>query len=169
MTSIIDYFNGNPKLNYSVSSSKVEGSRYAKNAFSTSSDDFCTIGSPYYWQISFSQQVTIGSYIISGQSDWVAWPKSWEISYSLDNSHFEVAQTDAMSDFRNNNKAFPINPPINCKHFKIRMITSTSSCLEFYRFDCFGTVQALKRTRNLRIKLRLISNALLYIMIPTMT
>ena len=151
MSSIIDYFNANSSLSYTVSSSTPLASNYAANsAFSTSSNShFETITSPYYWQISFSMHVSISSYIISGKSDWIAWPTSWEISYSLDDSKFTVAQTDEMSDFRNNNEAFPINPPIYCKHFKITRKTGTCDCLAFYRFDCFGSVQSPKRTRNL--------------------
>ena len=49
-------------------------------------------------------------------------------------------------NIKGNSAKFPLGNQIGCKHFKITYKTTTYYCglLNFYGFDCFGT---LKRTR----------------------
>ena len=93
MTSIIDAFNSNPNLYFSVSSSTpLTSSRKPESAFNKEGNWFESTESNAFWQISFSRPVSIESYVIGGLSIWDCWPTSWEISYSLDNSSFKTKQ-----------------------------------------------------------------------------
>ena len=153
MTSIIDAFNSNPNLYFSVSSSTpLTSSRKPESAFNKEGNWFESTESNAFWQISFSRPVSIESYVIGGLSIWDCWPTSWEISYSLDNLSFKTKQIDEIDDLRGKTKKFSINQPIYCKHLKITGKTTTNpkypTSLWFYRFDCFGTIR-YKRTENL--------------------
>ena len=172
MTSIIDVFNSNPSLSFSLSSTEIEGSsRKAEYALNKEGYYFSSPVSNPFWQISFSQPVSIGSYIISGKKSWKRCPTSWIISYSLNDSSFITKQTDKIDDLRGNTKKFPINPPIYCKHFKITGKTHTNSkypsALNFYCFDCFGSVKIVKNTfcKNYSTN-RFLMNLLIWLMIP---
>ena len=149
MISIIDAFNSNSSLSFTLSSSEMHGSSFkAEYGLNKEGENrFESVVSNAYWQISFSQPVSIKSYIISGQKSWFYWPTSWEISYSLDDSSPKKKQIDKIDDLRGNTNKFPINPPIYCKHFKITGKTHTNpnypTTLAFYRFDCFGSLKRL--------------------------
>ena len=139
MSSIIEYFNAN-KLNYTASSTKPESSSYGPyKAFNKDGDYFKSYESPYYWQVSFSKPVSIESYIIRAASSWDSYTSSWYISYSNDGSTFHTIRTET-EDIRTNTFPFKINPPINCKHFRItgRTVISNSMRLLFLGLDCFG-------------------------------
>ena len=172
MTSIIDAFNSSSRRSFSFSSSTpADQSFQAERALDKEGYGFVSTDSDSFWQISFSQPVLIESYIISGDTKWGAWPTSWEISYSLNNSSFITKQTDG-KDFRGNTEKFPINPPIYCKHFKITGKTTNypdcPKCLAFYRFDCFGSLIVIKEKtcrKNFAMN-QFIKNLLISLMIP---
>ena len=175
MISLINAFKSNPSLSFSLSSSTTYSSYEAERALNKEGDYFCAKYSAdpnTYWQISFSQPVSIGSYIISGPQDWGYWQTSWEISYALDDSSFITKQTDEIDDLRGNTKKFPINPPIYCKHFKITGKTHTNpSCLTalgFYCFDCFGSVKVNEENTLCRnyVMNHFLENLLNSLMIP---
>ena len=148
MISIIDFFNING-FQYSASSSPTRTGYEAFRAFHRNESYFFTNRADYYWQVSFSQQVTITSYFISGLSGWSWWPTSWDISYSMDGSSFIYSQTDTVSDLRGNTEIFPMNTPVTCKHFRITGLTVSSGnrALFFNSFDCFSNQSLIKRDR----------------------
>ena len=163
MSSIIEYFNAN-KLNYIASSSEPTSSSYSPyNAFNKDGDYFYSNESPYYWQISFSQPVSIESYIIRAVSSWVSYTSSWDISYSNDGNTFNTIRTEK-ADIKTNTIPFEINPPINCRHFKItgRTVISNDMRLTFLGFDCFGPVP--KKKTFVLIRRRLITEILRMLM-----
>ena len=170
MSSIIDHLNAN-NINYVVTSSTPSNiNRGPEKAFSKEDENFQTQENPSYWQIYFSEEVTIGSYIISGGSVNGNSITSWDMSYSLDDSSFIYLQTDKISDLRGNTKRFPLKKLIKCKYLKItgRTTTNNSNSLYFNGFDCFWD-GALKRVRvscNVAlIKNRIIANELIALMI----
>ena len=171
MISIIDAFNSNSDLNFSFSSSKASSFYLASNALNKEGYYFSSGDTNAFWQISFSQPVSIESYIISGPSSLTYWQTSWEISYALDDSTFITKQTDEMKNFKENTQKFPINPPIYCKHFKItgktHTLSETSSCLNFYCFDCFGSLKKLNE-ENTRCKNYVMKQFLINLLISLM-
>ena len=163
MSSIIEYFNAN-KLNYTASSSQPsQYSRGPYNVFSKDDSLFASRVSPYYWQISFSQPVSIERYIIRAASSWVSYTSSWDISYSNDGNTFNTIRTEK-ADIKTNTIPFEINPPINCRHFKItaRTVTSGVMRLVFSVFDCFVTTQ--KKKTFVLIRRRIITEILRMLM-----
>ena len=109
MASIIDAFKSNSSFSFDLSSSTPISSLYnAQNALNKEGNPFSSHASNAYWQISFSQPVKIGSYIISlpSSSSWSNTPTSWEISYLLDDSSFISKQIDKIGDLRENTKKF---------------------------------------------------------------
>ena len=154
MSSIIEYFNAN-KLNYTASSSEPsQSSRGPYNVFGKDDSLFASRVSPYYWQVSFSQPVSIESYIIRAGSSWNSYTSSWDISYSNDGNTFNTIRTEK-ADIKTNTIPFKINPPINCRHFKItaRTVMSGEMRLIFLGFDCFGTTQKKKTFALIRRRL----------------
>ena len=154
MPSIIEYFNAN-KLNYTASSSTPAlSTRGPYAAFNKDGFSFYSRVSPYYWQISFSQPVSIERYIIRAASSWVSYTSSWDISYSNDGNTFNTIRTEK-ADIKTNTIPFEINPPINCRHFKItaRTVMSGEMRLIFLGFDCFGTTQKKKTFALIRRRL----------------
>ena len=152
MTSIIDAFKSNSSLSFTFSSSKSVGSSY-KAEYALNKEGYCFESdvSNAYWCISFSQPVTIGSYIISGESSWINWPTSWEISYSLDGSLFISKQIDKIDDLRGSTKKFTKNPPIYCKHFKISCKTNTYGDSHLFFIVLIALPQGKKKIRFAKI------------------
>ena len=176
MTSIIDAFNANSALSFSLLSSEstINYDRYKEYAFDKSSKYFETITSPYFWQISFSQSVVVESYIIGGCPTWGATMTSWDISYSNDDKEPIFLQTDSTDSLVARSQKFPLKNKIICKHFKFTARSCNNGLwLGFNQFNIFGTIY-LKRTKNrctcnvAYLKSRLIRNELVAIMILTL-
>lgn len=170
MQSILKYFDNNG-LSYKASSSTpFESASGTNNAFNKDGNRFQTQENPSYWQVSFSEAVTIGSYIISGGSIKGNSITSWDISYSFDGTNFINLQTDSIKDLRGNTKRFPLKKQIYCKCFKITgRTTTTGSCyLYFYCFDCF--LDGFLKRKNLNsynipyFKRKWLSNELIILM-----
>ena len=157
-------------INFTASSSTPRTNNSPYFAFNTEGDYFGTEASPYYWQVSFPQNVTVSSYQLGGNTDWKYYTTKWEVSYSNDPQSFVSVQTDSRSS-PGTTYTFQINPPISCKHFRItaKSVSQYTMKLIFYKFDLFGSANIVKaRERNTcnirRIKAQLIMNALIMTM-----
>ena len=150
MPSILEYYKAN-NLNYSATSSTpLRETHGPYSAFNKEGNHFQTQQDPSYWQISFTQPVAIGSYIISGESVNKNTMTSWNISYSIDGENFTFLQTDTSDNLKENKERFPLKKRIYCKHFKITGRTTTfgKSYLFFYCFDCFSDGSLRELFRN---------------------
>ena len=150
MSSIIDAFNANLSLSFSLLSTKETSEHNKEYAFEKSSKYFETATSPYFWQISFSQSVNVESYIIGGDSSWKYSLTSWDISFSNDEKEPSFLQTDSISSLIGKSQKFQLKDKIVCKHFRITARSCTNGVwLAFNQFDLFGTfVPNLKRKRK---------------------
>ena len=152
MTSIIEYYNSQPNLQYTLSSS---GARYSSEAieYSLSKDSnyFVNVNSPYFWQITFSQPVTAYSYSICTQylpnGKYVS---IWDVSYSNDESEFVKLQRDSISYSSSAAINYTLSSQPSFKHFKITSILQSNSggWLGISKFDLFSKANSNKRSRN---------------------
>ena len=170
MPSIIEQYKAN-KVNFTASSTEPYTSNYGPyNAFNTEGNHFSTHEDPWTWQVSFPQKVTASSYQLGGDSIWIYYTTKWDVSYSNDNTSFVYAKTDSRSS-PGTTYTFDINPPIECKHFRLtaKEVSSNAMRLNFYKFDLFGSAIIVLNGRrntcnNRRIKATLIANALIMTM-----
>ena len=58
------------------------------------------------WTVSFEKPVTVESYIISGDTEWIWWITSWEISYSMNGESFTPIQTDKINERKHKKVSF---------------------------------------------------------------
>ena len=163
MISIIKYFREN-KINFTVSSTEPLNSYYDPyNAFNTEGWHFITVTSPYYWQVSFPRRVSIEKYQLGGGPGWVYYTTKFEVSYSNNGRDFVPVQNDTRKS-PGTTYMFPIKTPIICKHFRLAMKeTSGEARLNFYKFDCFGSVERISCDMR-RMKAKLILNILTIIL-----
>ena len=141
--SIIDNFKANG-LSYTTSGSPSNGGHGCDAAFDKTDKFFRSTSNPPYWQISFEQIVTIGSYTLKTLSLQSWCMTVWKISYSLDGSSFVDLQNDYLLnnlyDPDKNIPKYPLKNLIRCKIFKITVVKSSDNTddMIFNAFDCFS-------------------------------
>ena len=137
--SIIDYFNTNG-LGYTTSGSTSNGGDGHNAAFDKNDKHFQSHSDPPFWQVTFEQIVTIGSYTLKTKSFEGWFMTVWKISYSLDGSSFIDLQNDCVYDSSDNILKFPLKKLIKCKSFKITGVHSSDGYddLVFNNFDYFS-------------------------------
>ena len=154
MTSLIDLFNGNSKLSYTLSSSKASSGYEATYAFDKDKNYYFTTDTSFFWQITFSRSVIIESYNIGGSSTWSSTLMSWDVSYSRNKTEINFIQTDSANTLIGTSKRCTLNTKIACTSFRItRRTVSNGGWFGFNKFDCFGRVEKIKNQVTCRSSL----------------
>ena len=130
-------------ITYSASSLSQYFSYKPENVFEDSDSlYFQSASSPsdQWWQVSFSKQVAISSYIIRTGADYGARPTAWRINASNDNVIWKTVHTVTGTDVGGNTAKFYPYSTVHCRYFRIVLDKSTwsDSTLAFSFFDCFG-------------------------------
>jgi hypothetical protein len=143
MTSIIKNA-ASSSLTYSTSASSLWSSSDKPDNVFTDSDNpyFASAnGAPNpWWQISFSREVQISSYLIKTSSSYPRRPTSWHVDVSNDGSSWKTVHSVAGRDIGGNTAKFYPNDIIRCIHLRIILDQNSSNdnCFLFTFFDCFG-------------------------------
>ena len=128
----------------------TNGNYYPENVFVDNSNFFHSISYPsnQWWQVSFSEPVSISSYIIKSTYSGGCFPKSWIVNASFDNKTWETVDTKTNENTGNVLAKFELTSPINTKHFRIVLKENTQSASDnhfiFTFFDCFGAKGKMK-------------------------
>ena len=144
MTSIISQFDAKG-LKYTFASSGADSGYKEEDAIKSSF--YSETNKPSYWQITFSQPVTAGSYQIFPNSPYDTYTSSWDVSYSTGTS-LTFLQTDSVSSRPSGAVKFSFSKPISLKTLRItsKSTNAGSQWLRVGQFDLFGTV-AIKSVR----------------------
>ena len=97
---------------------------YEPNNVFKDAEDTCfhSLNSPanQWWQISFSDPVSINSYIIKARtSDSGYYQKSLFVNVSFDNETWKTVDDKTNQNTCSGETLFNLSTPINCKHFRI--------------------------------------------------
>ena len=94
-----------------------------------------------WWQISFSKNVSIKSYILRSTKNISYCPKSWIINVSFDKINWRtVDKVELEDDVSGEKNYFKLKKSIKCMHFRIVILTNSvpgRSEIKFTFFDCF--------------------------------
>lgn len=92
-----------------------------------------------WWQVSFSKEVLIGSYIIKTLSKCVNRLNKWIINASLDNKTWETVHSMSNYDTVDNKTPFNLSQTVYCKHFRVVAKGNTDNNYQFHisYFDCY--------------------------------
>ena len=158
MTSIISQFDAKG-LKYTFNSSGTDRGIKEEDAIKISF--FSGSNYPCYWQITFSQPVTAGSYQICPNSPYGSYVKSWDVSYSCGTS-LTFLQTDSVSSRPSGAVKFSFSKPISLKTLRITSKTTSNNAGEWLRvgqFDLFGTTKTYSCTRSIdRVRQNIMNN-----------
>ena len=118
MTSLIQYFKNKGLAFNAYSSSIYVGA--PSNVFDNKyfSSNYNAPGQ--WWQVSFSQPVTITSYTFKCDPSYVDRPYSWKITSSMDNETWKDIETRT-KDVGGNEEIFSLNKFASCKQFRITL------------------------------------------------
>ena len=144
MTSIIKQFNAHG-LKYTFASSRSETGHEKDYGISKDKTFYSYMDNPNnYWQITFSQPVTAGSYQFrpyrgpAPDYDYVTY---WDVSISSGSS-LSFVQKDLLPSRPSGAAKFSFPKPISFKTFRI---TTSDGFLSVGEFDLFGQVGAINR------------------------
>jgi hypothetical protein len=141
-------------ITYTASSLSQYSDRKSENVFEDNDVSlFDSLGNApnQWWQVSFSKQVAISSYIIRTNNNYGNHPVSWHIDASDDGVSWKTVHTVTGTDVGGNTARFYPSTTINCVHFRIILDQNSSNgyVLAFTFFDCFG---GLNTTQTNKVK-----------------
>ena len=159
-------------LKYTFASSGADSGTKEEDAIKSSF--YSQTNYPSYWQITFSQPVTAGSYQICPNSPLGSYVSSWYVRYSTGTS-LTFLQTDSVSSRPSGAVKFSFSKPISLKTLRITSKTTSNNNGQWLRvglFDLFGTTtvknvcpKAKSFQMNLRrIQQKIIRNAIILMM-----
>ena len=131
-------------ITYSVSSlSVLSSSHLPENALVDNNKPYfhsAYSASNQWWQISFSKQVAISSYLIKTGANYGRRLTAWHVNASNDNVTWRTVHTVTGTDVGGNTARFYPYSTVHCRYFRIVLDKSTwsDSTLAFSFFDCFG-------------------------------
>ena len=130
-------------ITYSVSSLSVLSSSYLpENALIDNNKPYfhsAYSASNQWWQISFSKQVAISSYLIRTGVNKGRRLTAWHVNASNDNVTWRTVHTVTGKDIGGNTAKFYPNSTVHCLHFRIIQDNNEyNNILPLTFFDCFG-------------------------------
>jgi hypothetical protein len=135
-------------ITYSVSSLSVLSSSYLpENALVDNDKPYfhsAYSASNQWWQISFSKQVAISSYLIKTSANYIRRLTAWHVDASNDNVTWRTVHTVTGKDIGGNTAKFYPNSTVHCLHFRIihDLNTESDNALHLTFFDCFGEISS---------------------------
>ena len=169
MTSIIKQFDVHSNKYTFDSSGAYDSGHLQEYGISKESTFYTQYNSPNYWQITFSQPVTAGSYKFRPYRPGCGYVSSWEISIS-NSTTFTFIQSNSLSSQPSGAAKFHFPKPISFRSFKITSKTVNNNVGEWLhvnQFDLFGPIGAPKERVTINYKLnkqRKIRNVIILMM-----
>ena len=170
MTSIIKQIDA-LGLKYTFASSGADSGTTEEDAIKSSF--YSQTNQPSYWQITFPQLVTAGSYQFCPSSpSYSNYVESWNVSFS-NGSSFTYIQTNSVSSKPSGAVKFSFSKPISFRSFRItsKRTNRGSSWIRVGQFDLFAPIGAKNRATidyGLR-KQRKIRNLIILMMMQLIT
>ena len=136
-------------ITYSVSSlSVLSSSHLPENALVDNNKPYfhsAYSASNQWWQISFSKQVAISSYLIKTGANYGRRLTAWHVNASNDNVTWRTVHTVTGKDIGGNTEKFYPNSTVHCLHFRIIHDLNTwgDNVLHLTFFDCFGEISSI--------------------------